>query len=59
MEYFGTYGAVEKIEIITDKETQKKRGFAFVTFTDYDPVDKICCEFNLVFIISPKLGRPR
>ncbi|VDO87240.1 unnamed protein product [Haemonchus placei] len=39
-EYFGKYGNVLKSEIILDKVTNKPRGFAFVTFDDYDPVDR-------------------
>ena len=29
------------IEIMTDRGSDKKRGFAFVTFDDHDSVDKI------------------
>lgn len=39
-EYFQKYGTVELVEVMEDREG-KKRGFAFVTFADYDPVDKI------------------
>uniref|UniRef100_F1KVS3 Heterogeneous nuclear ribonucleoprotein A1 n=1 Tax=Ascaris suum TaxID=6253 RepID=F1KVS3_ASCSU len=39
-EYFGKFGTVIKAEIINDKNTGKPRGFAFITFDDYDPVDK-------------------
>nr|XP_044988133.1 heterogeneous nuclear ribonucleoprotein A1-like [Jaculus jaculus] len=40
-DYFARYGRVEVIEILTDRGSGKKRGFAFVTFDDPDSVDKI------------------
>lgn len=40
-EYFEEYGKIDSIEVITDKQTGKRRGFGFVTFDDHDPVDKI------------------
>lgn len=39
-EHFTGYGNVLEVDIITDKATGKKRGFAFITFDDYDAVDK-------------------
>ncbi|CAD7670469.1 unnamed protein product [Nyctereutes procyonoides] len=39
--YFEQYGKIEVIEIMTDRGSGKKRGFAFVTFDDRDSVDKI------------------
>ncbi|XP_030920607.1 heterogeneous nuclear ribonucleoprotein A1-like, partial [Geospiza fortis] len=43
-DYFGQYGKIEVIEIMTDRGSGKKRGFAFVTFDDHDSVDKIVSE---------------
>ncbi|XP_054442583.1 LOW QUALITY PROTEIN: heterogeneous nuclear ribonucleoprotein A1-like 3 [Pteronotus mesoamericanus] len=40
-DYFERYGKIEVNEIMTDRGSDKKRGFAFVTFDDHDSVDKI------------------
>lgn len=39
-EYFSQYGVVEKAEIISDKQTGRKRGFGFVFFEDNDSATK-------------------
>jgi len=46
--YFSSYGNVESVELLTDKQTGKKRGFGFVNFDDYDVVDKVL--YSLHFI---------
>jgi len=43
-EYFSQFGNVISATIVSEKETGKKRGFGFVEFDDYDPVDKVCLQ---------------
>jgi len=43
-EYFSQFGSIASIDITKDRNTGQRRGFAFVTFNDYDPVDKIICK---------------
>lgn len=45
-EYFGEFGNVVQVEQMTDKVTGRKRGFGFVEFDDYDPVDKLMLKGN-------------
>ncbi|KAL6119591.1 hnrnpa1 [Pungitius sinensis] len=40
-DYFTQFGKIEVIDIMTDRGSGKKRGFAFVTFDDHDSVDRI------------------
>lgn len=44
--YFEEFGNIVNINIMAHKETGKRRGFAFVEYDDYDPVDKIVCELT-------------
>jgi len=39
-EYFEQFGKITAITRLTEKDTGKPRGFGFVEFDDYDPVDK-------------------
>lgn len=50
-EYFSTFGRVESVSVITDKETGKSRGFGFVTYYDFDPVDKICGTVHVLNVV--------
>uniref|UniRef100_A0A4W3GCB2 RRM domain-containing protein n=1 Tax=Callorhinchus milii TaxID=7868 RepID=A0A4W3GCB2_CALMI len=40
-DYFEKFGKIEVVEVMTDRQSGKKRGFAFITFDDHDAVDKI------------------
>ncbi|XP_054720911.1 heterogeneous nuclear ribonucleoprotein A1, A2/B1 homolog [Uloborus diversus] len=40
-EHFSSFGLVRKVELMVDRRTNTPRGFAFVEFEDYDPVDKV------------------
>ena len=43
-EYFSQFGLVDHVDLIEDRQTKRLRGFAYVSFNDYDPVDKAVCE---------------
>lgn len=45
-EFFEPHGKIANIDLITDKTTGKKRGFGFISFEDYDTVDKLVCEYS-------------
>uniref|UniRef100_A0A8C9DW91 Heterogeneous nuclear ribonucleoproteins A2/B1 n=1 Tax=Phocoena sinus TaxID=42100 RepID=A0A8C9DW91_PHOSS len=45
-DYFEKYGKINAIELITDRQSGKKRGFGFVAFDDHDPVDKVVLQKN-------------
>jgi len=42
-DYFSQFGHVDHVDLIEDRATKRLRGFAYVTFNDYDPVDKAVC----------------
>ena len=43
-EYFGKFGTIVAINIVMDKDTGKRKGYGFIEYTDYDPVDKALCK---------------
>jgi len=65
---FEAHGAVEKVSIMTDKETGRSRGFAFVEMTDTSEADKAIAALNgtelggralTINEARPKSDRPR
>src|SRR5580698_1525772 len=43
---FEAHGAVEKVSLVTDRETGRSRGFAFVEMTDSGEADKAIAALN-------------
>jgi RNA recognition motif-containing protein len=65
---FEVHGAVDKVSIVTDRETGRSRGFAFVEMTDSSEADKAMAALNgtelggrvlTVNEARPKSDRPR
>lgn len=51
-DYFKEFGNIVNIIILAHHDTGKRRGFAFVEYDDYDPVDKIVCECHQIILYS-------
>ena len=65
---FETHGAVEKITLVTDRETGRSRGFGFVEMTNASEADKAIAALNgsdlgrrtlTINEAKPKAERPR
>ena len=44
--WFEEYGAVERVSIVTDRDTGRSRGFAFVEMTNGDEADRAISALN-------------
>ena len=45
-EAFGAYGSVERVNIITDRDSGQPRGFAFVEMTDRSAAETAIAQLN-------------
>lgn len=54
-EYFSQFGHVDHVDLIEDRATKRLRGFAYVTFNDYDPVDKAVRKWICVYIFCNRI----
>ena len=43
---FGQFGAVDRVQIVTDRESGQPRGFAFVEMTDRQSADAAIAQLN-------------
>ena len=54
-DYSEKYGKIETIEVMQDRQSGKKRGFAFITFDDHYTVDKIVVQkYHMGIIVKRK-----
>jgi cold-inducible RNA-binding protein len=65
---FEAHGAVEKVSVVTDRDTGRSRGFAFVEMTDAAAADKAIAALNgtdlggrtlTINEAKPKTDRPK
>ena len=65
---FEAHGTVDKVSLVTDRDTGRSRGFAFVEMTDADAADKAIAALNgtelggrplTINEAKPKTDRPR
>jgi len=48
-EHFSTYGDIESINVKTDPNTGRSRGFAFIVFAKAEALDKVI--YNIFFLV--------
>jgi len=53
---FETYGTVERVSIMTDRETGRSRGFAFVEMTNEGEAERAISELNGSNMSGPALN---
>lgn len=53
--YFEDFGTVTDVAIVTERGSGKRRGFGFVTFDDYDAVDKVVLKKGSLFLGGKRL----
>uniref|UniRef100_A0A1B6DN46 RRM domain-containing protein n=2 Tax=Clastoptera arizonana TaxID=38151 RepID=A0A1B6DN46_9HEMI len=61
-EHFGTYGEIESINVKTDPNTGRSRGFAFIVFKTSEAIDKVLSSGDHVINnkkIDPKKAKAR
>lgn len=51
-ELFEKFGAVERVNLVRDRDTGQPRGFAFVEMTDSGEADRAVAELNGTFLGS-------
>jgi len=44
LEYFGKFGNITYVTIVTDEDSGQRKGFGFIEYDDTDSVDKAVCE---------------
>jgi squid-like protein len=61
-EYFTKFGDIESINVKTDPNTGRSRGFAFIVFTHSESIDKIMCAGEHILNskkVDPKRAKAR
>lgn len=51
-DHFGTYGDIESINVKTDPNTGRSRGFAFIVFSKAESLDKVMKLFSVNLLSS-------
>lgn len=61
-EHFGTYGEIESINVKTDPQTGRSRGFAFIVYQNADSIDKVIATGDHIINnkkVDPKKAKAR